>query len=278
VRRASSFGTGELIVAALNAGIEELVVGLGGSATNDGGAGMAQALGFRLLDASGAPIAPGGAALRDLARIDASGAHPRLREVHCLGATDVTNPLCGSTGASAIYGPQKGADAAAIAELDAALAHFAAVLRRDLGVDVAERPGAGAAGGLGAGLLAFLNADLRSGAQVVAEAADLETRIRAADIVITGEGRLDGQTAYGKTPQYVAKLAAAAGRPVICVAGSFGEGYEASRVWFNEIEALSDGRGPLPPPGEAALQLQRASVRALARLVERGLVVQPVDM
>jgi glycerate kinase len=207
VRRASSYGTGQLIVAALDANVDELIVGLGGSATNDGGAGMAQALGFALLDASGHPLASGGDALRNLARIDASGAHARLASLRVLGATDVTNPLCGPTGASAIYGPQKGANAAAIEELDAALAHFAALIERDLGISVAERPGAGAAGGLGAGIIAFLGAELLSGARVVAEAAGLEARIRQADVVITGEGRLDAQTAFGKTPQYVARAA-----------------------------------------------------------------------
>jgi len=272
VRRATTYGTGELILAALEYEIEELIVGLGGSATNDGGAGMAQALGFRLLDARGKNLLAGGAALRDLARIDASAAHPLLTHIRCIGATDVTNPLCGPRGASAVYGPQKGADAAAIEELDAALAHFAEVIKRDLGIDVADRPGAGAAGGLGAGLIAFLGAELVSGARVVAQAADLEGRVRQAGLVITGEGRLDAQTAYGKAPQYVAQAAAAAGRPVVCIAGCFGEGYETSSVLFNEIEALSDGTGPLPEREVAAEQLAAASERAVGRLLGRGVV------
>ncbi|HLG12259.1 MAG TPA: glycerate kinase [Dehalococcoidia bacterium] len=278
VRRATSYGTGQLIAAAKDAGVGELIVGLGGSATNDGGAGMAQALGFALLDAAGRPLPSGGAALRDLARIDAADAPRRLSAVRVLGATDVTNPLCGPQGASAVYGPQKGADAAAIADLDAALAHFAAVIKRDLGVDVAERPGAGAAGGLGAGLIAFLGAELISGARVVAEAAGLEARVQLADVVITGEGRLDAQTAYGKTPQYVAQVASQAGRPVVCVAGSVDGGFDASASLFGEVEALSDGSGALPSPAEAADQLAAAAVRVLDRLVDRGLVVQPVDM
>jgi glycerate kinase len=277
VRRASSFGTGQLIAAALDAGVGELLVGLGGSATNDGGAGMAQALGFALLDGAGRPLPPGGAALPGLARIDASGAHRRLASVRVLGATDVTNPLCGPTGASAVYGPQKGADAAAIAELDSALARFAAVIEHDLGIEVRDRPGAGAAGGLGAGLIAFLGAGLLSGARVVAEAAGLQARIRRADVVITGEGRLDAQTAFGKTPQYVARAATEAGRPVVCLAGSVDAGYDAARSLFTEVEALSDGKGPLPSPAAAAEQLAAASIRALDRLVDRGLVVQPVD-
>jgi glycerate kinase len=272
VRRASTYGTGELILAALDYDIEELIVGLGGSATNDGGAGMAQALGFRLLDANGKDLLPGGAALHDLDRIDAAGAHPLLTHIRCVGATDVTNPLCGPEGASAVYGPQKGADAAAIEELDAALAHFAAVIKRDLGVDVAKRPGAGAAGGLGAGLIAFLAAELVSGAKVVAHAADLEGRVRRAGLVITGEGRLDAQTAYGKTPQFVAQAAAEAGRPVVCLAGSFGEGYESLQASFSEIEALGDGSGSLPSRDEAAEQLAMASERAVGRLLGRGVL------
>jgi glycerate kinase len=272
VRRASSYGTGQLILAALEYEIEELIVGLGGSATNDGGAGMAQALGFRLLNAQGKDVPPGGAALKNLDRIDTAGAHPLLTHIRCVGATDVTNPLCGPQGASAVYGPQKGADAAVIEELDAALAHFATIVKRDLGVDVAERPGAGAAGGLGAGLIAFLGAELVSGAKVVAQAANLEGRVRQADLVITGEGRLDAQTAYGKAPQFVAQAAAAAGRPVICLAGYLGEGYETSRASFTEIEALSDGKGPLPLRDEAEEQIAAASERAVVRLLGRGVL------
>ncbi len=272
-RRASSFGTGELVAAALDEGIDEVIVGLGGSATNDCGAGMAQALGFRLLDAAGNDLEPGGAALARIDRIDASGAHPGLRRLRCLGATDVTNPLCGPTGASAVYGPQKGADTPAIAELDAALRRFAGVIERDLGVSVLESPGAGAAGGLGAALIAFLGAELQSGARVVGEAAGIEARIEQADLVITGEGRLDGQTAYGKTPYYVSSLARVAGRPVICIAGSFAEGYETSLPSFTLAEALSDGAGPLPSPSRAAEQLAAAAERAVEIVIARGLLV-----
>ena len=276
-RLASSYGTGELVAAALDKGIEAVIVGLGGSATNDGGAGMAQALGFRLLDRDGNDLPPGGAALAELARIDAASAHPGLARLTCLGATDVTNPLCGPTGASAIYGPQKGADALAVEELDAALAHFAGIIKRDLGVDVLEMPGAGAAGGLGAGLIAFLGATLQSGAVVVGEAAGIEERIRKADLVFTAEGRLDQQTAYGKTPQYVAKLAHDAGVPVACIAGYLGEGHESSLPLFAAVEALSDGKGPLPTPAEAARQVGEASHRAVASLFARGVLVIPVE-
>ena len=266
-RSASSYGTGELILAALAAGATELIVGLGGSATNDGGAGMALALGFRFLDSDGDDLPPGGSALLRLDRIDASAAHAGLASVRVLGATDVTNPLCGPTGASAVYGPQKGADAAAIAELDAALAHYARVIKRDLDIDVLDRPGAGAAGGLGAALIAFLGAELRSGAEVVGQAAGIEERIRASDIVITGEGRLDSQTSFGKAPQYVARLARAAGKPTVCIAGSLGEGYESTHSLFSVVESLSDGRSPLPTPEVAAEQVAAAAVRAVLNVV-----------
>jgi glycerate kinase len=229
-RRASTYGTGQLVAAALEAGCRRLVIGLGGSATNDGGAGMAQALGARLSDEEGRDLPPGGAALARLARIDVSGLDRRLRPpraVRVLGATDVTNPLCGSHGASAIYGPQKGASPADVEELDAALAHYAAVIERDLGKRVAEVPGAGAAGGIGAGLIAFLDAELRSGAQLVAEVVGLEKRIAAADLVVTGEGRLDTQTAYGKTVATVARLARGQGRPVFALAGRVDDAREA---------------------------------------------------
>ena len=276
-RRATSFGTGELIAAALAEDVEELIIGLGGSATNDGGAGMAQALGFRLLDARGRDLERGGAALAWLDRIDAAEADRALRRLRCVGATDVSNPLCGPAGASAVYGPQKGADAAAIAELDAALSHFATIVKRDLRVDVLDLPGAGAAGGLGAGIIAFLGATLESGARVVGDAAGIESRIAATDLVITGEGRLDGQTAYGKAPRYVAELAQAAGRPVLCIAGALGEGYEAAASVFTLIEALSDGAGPLPTREEAARQLGAASVRGVQVLIDRGTIIAPVD-
>jgi glycerate kinase len=234
---------------------------------------MAQALGFRLLDAAGRPVRPGGASLASLDRIDTSSIHRGLARLRGLGATDVTNPLCGPTGASAVYGPQKGADAAAIVELDAALSHFAEVIKRDLGIDVRDMPGAGAAGGLGAGLIAFLGARLQSGAVVVGEAAGIEARIRAADVVFTGEGRLDGQTAYGKTPQYVARLAREAGKAVVCIAGALGEGYKTSIDLFSAVEALSDGKGPLPDRTEAARQVGEASKRAVMTLIDRGVIL-----
>jgi glycerate kinase len=270
VRKASTYGTGELVRAALDAGCRHVILGLGGSATNDGGAGMAQALGFRLLDEKGGDLGPGGAALAALARIEKDAADPRLAGARVTAATDVRNPLCGPQGAAAVYGPQKGADAAAVAELDAALRRFAGVVRRDLGVDVLDLPGAGAAGGLGAGAVAFLGASLRPGAEVAAEAIGLEARIEAADVVITGEGRLDGQTPFGKAPAYVAGLARAAGKPVACLPGSLGPGHEGAAVLFDLVLPLTAG-GPAPSPGATRRLLAEKALAALSRLRVRGL-------
>ena len=274
-RRASTFGTGELVREALDAGCRDFLIGLGGSATNDGGAGMAQALGYRLLNAAGSDLSPGGAALSGLRRIDASQVHPALRGSRFVAPTDVTNPLCGPAGASAVFGPQKGADVAAIAELDAALEHFAAVIETDLGLDVRSLPGAGAAGGSGAGVVAFLGAEIKSGAEAVAVATSLAQRIAGSEFVITGEGRLDGQTDFGKGPQYVARLARAAGKPVVCVAGSLGAGYERLLPWFDVIDSAA-GETPagLPDPATAARQIGEVALRAVLRLLggSRGLV------
>jgi len=270
-RRATTYGTGELVAEALAIGAQGVTVGLGGSATSDGGSGLAEAMGFRLLDAQGTVLPPGGAALANLERIDGSGAHPGIKAVRFIGATDVTNPLCGPNGAAAVFGPQKGADKATVAELDAALDHFAAIVWRDLGVEVRDRPGAGAAGGLGAGLIAFLNAELLPGAELVGESIGLAGHIQEADVVITGEGRLDGQTAYGKAPRHVSRLAAAAGRPVICLAGSLGAGHESLSGDFTIVEMAAAGQG-LPTSEEARLQLAEAAVRAVLRLSDGGAV------
>lgn len=226
-RVTSTRGTGDLILDALARGLRRFVMGIGGSATNDGGAGMAQALGYRLLDAQGRDLPPGGAALARLERIDAQGRNPALDEASFAVACDVTNPLCGPMGASRVFGPQKGADEAAVAELDAALRRFGEVVERDLGVAVLEAPSGGAAGGLGAGLMACCRARLMPGVDVVADACRLEQRMDGAALVITGEGRIDGQTAGGKTPLGVARIARRLGIPVVAVAGTLGDGHEA---------------------------------------------------
>ena len=212
-------GVGELIRAALDAGCRRLIIGIGGSATNDGGAGMAQALGARLLDSGGDDLPPGGAALARLARIDVSGLDSRLARCETLIACDVDNRLTGPEGASATYGPQKGATLEMVAELDDALSHYAAVIARDLGKQVAQRAGAGAAGGLGAGLMAFLDADARPGVDVVLETMRFRERIAGAALILTGEGRLDAQTLRGKAVAGVARVARDAGVPVIALAG-----------------------------------------------------------
>ncbi len=218
-RMTSTYGTGELIRAALDFGCRHLLIGIGGSATNDGGAGMAVALGAKLLDKDGQPLPPGGAWLANLARVDATGLDMRLRESTVEVACDVTNPLCGPTGASRVYGPQKGATPQVVEELDAALGRYAEVLYRDLEVDVALVSGAGAAGGLGAGLLAFTGATLVPGAQLVLDALDFSSLVAGAELVITAEGRLDAQTAYGKAVAAVARASRRAGARVVVLAG-----------------------------------------------------------
>lgn len=220
-------GVGEILKAALDAGARHFIVGIGGSATNDGGAGMLQALGARLLDADGRDLAPGGAALAKLARIDLSGLDGRLKEARIDVACDVNNPLVGPKGASAVFGPQKGATPAMVAELDAALATYAAIIERDLGVAVADRPGAGAAGGLGAGFAGVLGATLKPGVEIVLEAVGLDALVADADLVVTGEGRIDFQTVHGKTPIGVARVAKRHGKPVIALAGGLGKDVEA---------------------------------------------------
>jgi glycerate 2-kinase len=213
-------GTGELIKAALDLGVSHIIIGIGGSATNDGGAGMAQALGARLLDAEGREIGGGGGALSSLSSIDLSQLDERLAGVMIEVACDVDNPLTGEKGASAIFGPQKGADPQMVERLDRNLEHYAVIIERDLGKKIKEVPGAGAAGGLGGGLLAFLPAELKRGVDIVIAAAGLEQIVADADLVITGEGRIDGQTIFGKTPIGVARTAKKSGVPVIGLAGS----------------------------------------------------------
>ena len=219
-------GTGEIISEALDRGFNRIIVGLGGSATNDAGAGMASALGAVFLDAQGGPLPDGGAALTRLERIDVSGLDHRLADTTVIGATDVTNPLCGPTGASAIYGPQKGATPEMVAELDDALGNFARVVERDLGLEVSERSGSGAAGGLGAGLMAFAGGELRSGIDMVCEALGLDAHLEGASLVITGEGGADRSTVFNKAPVGVARRASGFGVPTILLAGSLGQGHE----------------------------------------------------
>lgn len=254
-RVATSYGTGQLIAAAMDRGCTKIIVAVGGSATNDGGAGMAQALGASLTDENGTQIGPGAAELARLAKIDVSHLDARIAHTQFYVATDVSNPLCGPDGASAVYGPQKGATPEMVPELDAALAHYARILTRDLKQDVADRPGAGAAGGLGAGLMAFLGAQPRMGIAVVLEAVDFETYLEAADLVITGEGKIDAQTAYGKTLTGVGRLARRHGVPVVALAGAVQE--EGDRL--AEI-GISAAISILPEPMSEGEALARASL------------------
>ena len=226
-RVTSTYGFGQLLEEVRRSGVIRIIAGIGGSATNDAGAGMGQALGFRLLDQAGRDLPPGGAALARLASIDASGVDPGWQRLQVDVAVDVTNPLCGPEGATRVYGPQKGAGSEAVLEeLDAALARFAEVVRRDLGREVAEIPGAGAAGGAGAGLVAFLGARLTRGAPLIVEASGLDRVLPGARAVFTGEGRVDRQTSYGKGPAEVIRRAGRVGVPAVLIAGSLGDGWD----------------------------------------------------
>ncbi len=234
--RTTTYGTGQLIHTALEVGCRRLIIGIGGSATNDGGAGMAEALGVRLLDTNGKQIQRGGGSLGQLASIDVTGLHPAIAETETVVACDVNNPLTGPDGASHVYGPQKGATPEMIETLDGHLAHFDDILTQTFGKSFNDIPGAGAAGGLGAGLMAFLNAELRLGIDIMIDAVNLKERVKGAALVFTGEGQLDFQTVFGKTPVGVAKVAKAHDIPVIAIAGGIAEGAEA--VYDAGIDAM----------------------------------------
>ena len=261
-RITSTRGTGELILAAAASGAHRIVIGIGGSATNDGGSGMARAFGYRFLDRDGDELPEGGAALARLGRIDGQ-TDPRLVRPSIEVACDVRNPLLGPEGASAVYGPQKGATPEIVRELDAALARYADVVEAFVGRPIRDVPGAGAAGGLGAGLLAFLDARLVSGAELVLGAVGFAERIANADLVVTGEGRIDRQSGYGKLTGAVTTAARRAGVSVIAVAGSLGEGHEMLEL--DAIAVASEGvshaqamREPLPLIEQAAERVVRA--------------------
>jgi glycerate 2-kinase len=221
----TTYGTGELIRESLGANCGQIIIGVGGSATNDGGAGMAQALGARLLDGDGNDISFGADGVGKLRRIDISSMDPRLKDVDIVVAVDVKNPLCGPSGASYVYGPQKGATPEMLPVLDEILQRYAAIIQKDLQMDVLDRPGSGAAGGLGAGLVAFLNATTRPGVDVVLDVVGMDDILKTGvDLVVTGEGEINGQTAFGKVPVGVAKAAKEYGVPVVALVGSIGEG------------------------------------------------------
>ena len=223
----TTYGTGELIRRALDNGYRKFILGVGGSATCDGGAGVAQALGVRFMDESGAELPFGGGPMARLAKIDVSGIDPRATESTFQVATDVTNPLCGPEGTAAIYGPQKGATPAIIDQLDAAMGNFADVVRRDFGIDQRDDPGAGAAGGLAYGMKVFFPTELKAGVEVVADAVKFVEQLDGADLVITGEGQIDGQSSYGKTIMGVASRAKGLNIPVIALAGNLAPEYRS---------------------------------------------------
>jgi len=265
-RITSTRGTGELILAAAASGAHRIIIGIGGSATNDGGAGMARALGYRFLDRDGRDLPEGGLALAQLHHLEGQ-TDPRLIRPAIEVACDVRNPLLGPEGASAIYGPQKGATPAMVAELDAALARYADVIEGFVGRNVRDVPGAGAAGGLGAGLLAFLDARLRSGAELVLDATKFASRIQGADLVITGEGRADAQSAYGKLTQAVTQAARSAGVRAAMVVGGTAPGYEA--LLQQGVEAIEVSTPKGMALADAMRNAEPLIEDAAARLAER---------
>ncbi len=268
---ATTYGLGEVILEALEAGYRRFILGIGGSATNDAGAGMAQALGVRLLDADGAELPPGGAALSRLVRIDVSGLDPRAVDAEFDVACDVNNPLTGPEGASAVYGPQKGATPEMIEQLDAALSNFAGVVRHDLGADVNDVPGSGAAGGLGGGIMAFLGGRLRPGVDIVLDTVDLASRLDGADLIITGEGCMDFQTVYNKAPIGVARLAGERNIPVIGVSGSLGDGFtDVHEHGIAAAVAITQAPMTLDEATDRVTELIASATEQAVRLVRVG--------
>jgi glycerate kinase len=261
---ASTYGTGELICAALQAGCRKMIIGLGDSATTDAGTGMAAALGIMLLDGDGRPIPRGGTGLLQLKRIDTSGRYKSLAQSTITGACDVTNPLYGREGAAYVYGPQKGATPEMIKQLDKGLRNLAFIIDRDMGVKIGEMPGAGAAGGLGAGLVAFLGASLKPGIDIMLDSIRFEEHLVAADLVLTGEGRIDHQTARGKTVAGIARRVKKTGKPVIAFAGELGSGYE-------DIYSLGISKAVgIVPAGVTKEEAMKNAARFLAEAVKKS--------
>lgn len=269
--KASTFGTGLLIGDALERGARRFIIGIGGSATNEGGTGIAAALGYRFLDKNGKKIEICGGELKRIARIDAGNLNFHAREASFLVASDVTNPLLGPEGASAVYSPQKGASPAQAAKLEEGMTHLAGIVERDLGKYLRETPGAGAAGGTGYGLMVFLDAELRPGIDLMIDITGLDRRVKAADLVVTGEGRMDSQSAHGKAPFGLLRLAKKHGKPIVAFCGGVEDEDALHRAGFTAVfpivnrpmsleEAVRDG-------GEL---LERAALRA-ARLMKRNL-------
>ena len=268
-RITTTYGTGELMRAALDAGLRKIIIGIGGSATNDGGAGMARALGARFTAADGQELPDGGAALAELTHIDLAGLDRRLQETQITVACDVDNPLCGQRGASAVFGPQKGATPQIVAELDAALAHFAVIAEQATGRAVAELSGAGAAGGLGAGLMFFTQAKLKPGVEIVLDAVGFADVVKSASFVVTGEGRTDFQTAFGKAPVGVAKVAKQFDIPVFCLSGGLGDGADdVLALGIDAVLSVCDRPLTLDACMSAGSELIESATARLCRIVK----------
>jgi glycerate kinase len=270
--RTTTFGTGEMIKLALARGVTKIIIGLGGSVTNDAGMGMARALGVRFLDVEGNEVAQGGGQLHQITQIDLSGLDVRLAQVEMLIASDVNNPLCGEHGASYVFAPQKGANPAMVEQLERNLAHFAGLVKAQLQLDYADFAGAGAAGGLGFGLMAFAGANIRSGVEIVIEETGLAEKIERADYVFTGEGGIDFQTKFGKTPYGVAQVAKRLNTPVIACAGYVGEGIEELYAeGFTAIFGIMDGACDL----QTALENAEKNLERTCQNVARILALTP---
>lgn len=256
-RRATTLGTGEMMAQAIRQGARKILIGIGGSATNDGGIGLLSALGAVFTDAAGKPVEPVGGALASVENVDFSALMPELARVQITVICDVTNPLLGENGATYIYGPQKGATPAIRDELEAGMAHYAQVIERTLGRDIASFPGAGAAGGLGAALGGVLGATLKSGIDAVLDAVDFDAKLEGVSLAVTGEGRIDGQSVrFGKVPVGVAKRCAARGIPTVAIVGGIGEGAEG-------LYALCESTIQATVPGPMSLEKAMKNAPAL---------------
>lgn len=263
----TTYGTGQLVKACLDKGIENIILGIGGSATNDGGAGLAQALGVSLKDKGGNELPFGGAALSKLHTVDISGLDARLKDVRIEVASDVSNPLYGENGASCVFGPQKGATQGMVCLLNEALRHYSVIIKEQLGKDVAHTAGAGAAGGLGAGLLAFTNARMRRGVDIIIEYTNLREVIKKADYVFTGEGGIDFQTKFGKTPYGVAQVAKSENKKIIAIAGYLGKDIETLYDMFDAIFGIMPGVMTMPEAILTAAQNIERTIENIVRLL-----------
>jgi glycerate kinase len=271
----TTYGTGQLIKAALNQGCRKMIIGIGGSATNDGGAGMVQALGVKLLDQEGKEVGFGGGELKKIVKIDISCMDNRLSDIKILVASDVNNPLCGPQGASRIYGPQKGATPEIIEELDKSLSYFAELIKRDLNKDVKDIPGAGAAGGLGASLMAFLNAELRPGIEIIIEIVKIEQIIRESDLLITGEGRIDAQSVFGKVPFGLGKMAKKYNVPVIAIVGEIGEGFsQIYEYGINSIMSIISKAISIDEAIQMSKSLLKDATERMIRIIKIGMDIK----